>query len=140
MMPLIRSTIPVNVRRGWCYGRYEYEALIPDVVPDVIPFKMTSYYHNVHTNEVTTLVVCGKVCETRKEKTNDGRTGGRASKKGEGCERRTVGVNRKYRGHHILEVDAHTHGSDKCEEAWVYVVRTGQRSRGGRCLCQCRSL
>lgn len=55
LMPLVRSTIPVNVRDGYSsyHGQYSYETVIPRAIPGVIPNHMTlAYFRTGHANEV----------------------------------------------------------------------------------------
>ncbi|CAM9196126.1 unnamed protein product [Laminaria digitata] len=56
LMPLVRSTIPVNVRGGYSshHGQYEYETVIPEAIPGVIPENMTlAHFYDAHANEVS---------------------------------------------------------------------------------------
>lgn len=55
LMPLVRSTIPVNVRDGYSsyHGQYSYETVIPKAIPGVIPENMTlAYFRTSHANKV----------------------------------------------------------------------------------------
>lgn len=55
LMPLVRSSIPVNLRDGYSshHGQYTYETVIPKAIPGVIPYRMTlEYFFETHANEV----------------------------------------------------------------------------------------
>lgn len=56
LMPLVRSTIPVNVRDGYSshHGQYSYETVIPKAILGVIPENMTlAYFRTCHATEVS---------------------------------------------------------------------------------------
>lgn len=56
LMPLVRSTIPVNVRDGYSsyHGQYTYETVILEAIPGVIPHNMTlEHFYKAHANEVS---------------------------------------------------------------------------------------
>lgn len=56
LMPLLRSTIPVNVRDGYSsyHGQYTYETVIVKAIPGVIPHNMTlEHFYKAHANEVS---------------------------------------------------------------------------------------
>lgn len=55
LLPLVRSTIAVNVRGGYSsyHGQYECETVIPKAVPGVIPESMTlAHFYDAHANKV----------------------------------------------------------------------------------------
>lgn len=55
IMPLVRSTIPVNVRDGYSShrGQFSFETVIIKAIPGVIPQRMTlAHFRTGHTNEV----------------------------------------------------------------------------------------
>lgn len=56
LMPLVRSTIPVNIRDGYSsyHGQYSYETVILRAIPGVIPLNMTlAYFRTRRANEVS---------------------------------------------------------------------------------------
>ena len=56
LMPLVRSTIPVNVREGYSThsGRFTYETVILKAVPGVIPYRMTiEHFYEDHAHAVS---------------------------------------------------------------------------------------
>ena len=56
LMPLVRSTIPVNMRDGYSsyHGQYGYETVIPRAIPGIIPLNMTlAYFRTIRENEIS---------------------------------------------------------------------------------------
>lgn len=60
LLPLIRSTIPVNIREGYSsysHCQYTYETVILKPIPGVIPRQMTlEYFFEAHADEVSSFL------------------------------------------------------------------------------------
>lgn len=55
IMPLVRATIPVNIRGGYStyHGEFEFETVIPKAIPGVISENMTlAHFYEVHADRV----------------------------------------------------------------------------------------